>query len=77
MDQDTEVNIPNHEVEAEDEQQLPLFEKQKLCPDFTHIIKYLETNELPDDQNLAKSVRAESEYYDINEGVLIHFHQSR
>ena len=77
MDQDTEVNIPNHEVEAEDEQQLQLFEKQKLCPDFTHIIKYLETNEIPDDQNLAKSVRAESEYYDINEGVLIHFHQSR
>ena len=77
IDQNYEVNIPNDEVEENEEQQLPLIEKQKLCPDFEHIIKYLETNELPDDPNLSKSVRAESEYYDINEGILIHFHQSR
>ena len=77
IDQNYEVNIPDEEMETENEQQIPLFERQKLCPDFKHIIKYLETNELPDDQNLAKSVRAESEYYEINEDILIHFHQSR
>ena len=77
IDQDTQVNIPNQDVQTEDEQQIPLFEKQKLCPDFGPIIKYLETKELPADQNLAKAVIGMSEYFDINEGILVHFSQSR
>ena len=77
MDQDNQVDIPNHDVQTEDEQQIPLFEKQKLCPDFGPVIKYLETKELPEDQNLAKAVHTMSEFYDINEGILVHFSQSR
>ncbi|CAC5380843.1 unnamed protein product [Mytilus coruscus] len=67
-----------HVIDALEADQLPnnlanpisLFERQKQCPDFSDIIKYLQDRELPDDEKLRRAIVFESPYYSISGGIL-------
>ena len=54
-----------------------LREQQQNCPDFEEIIQYLEQREVPEDAGTARRVVAESNSFDIVDGILYHLHQDR
>jgi len=50
---------------------------QRVCPDFSHIIDYLSSGILPDNDIEARRVVAESEHYSLLDGKLFHLHRPR
>jgi len=50
---------------------------QRECPDFTHIIEYLTSGALPDNDFDARRIVAESEHYTVLDDVLFHLHRPR
>lgn len=54
-----------------------LFQMQKDCPDFKPILEYLLTDDLPDEDKMARKAVFESERYQILSGILFHFDQRR
>jgi hypothetical protein len=50
---------------------------QRQCPDFKHMFAYLESQEIPDDDKIAKRVVREASQFALLNGVLYHFFQPR
>ena len=50
---------------------------QRECPDFTHIIEYLTSGALPDNDSDARRIVAESKHYTVLDDVLFHLHRPR
>ena len=72
-DKDDTINIITDDtLSAEDFASL-----QRSCPDFSPIIRYLETGELPDDEKLAKQVILQADQYAILNNTLRHLYIPR
>jgi len=50
---------------------------QRECPDFTHIIDYLTSDALRDNDSDARRIIAESEHYTVLDSTLYHLHRLR
>lgn len=71
-----------HLVDAEPQPSLPDFDEigqlQRVGESkMQHLIKYLETQELPDDEKLAKTILYMENYFVLENNVLYHFYEPR
>uniref|UniRef100_A0A8W8JJP2 Chromo domain-containing protein n=1 Tax=Magallana gigas TaxID=29159 RepID=A0A8W8JJP2_MAGGI len=77
-----EENPSVHLVDAEPQPSLPDFceigQLQRVGESkMQHLIKYLETQELPDDEKLAKTILYMENYFVLENNVLYHFYEPR
>ena len=56
---------------------LDIITQQQACSDFKHIYKYIDTNELPTDEKLKRSILFEKQDYDLLDGILMHRYRPR
>ena len=59
------------------ENTIVIITQQHACSDFKHIYKYIDTNELPTDEKIKRSIPFEKQDYDLLDGILMHRYRPR